>query len=119
MKSSFEELHVWKNANTLAKALGAIFYKPNFKNYSFQDQIMRACISISNNIAEWNNRGSAKDFIKFLFIAKWSCSETLNMLYLAKDFWYIDEVLAEQFIEDTKNILMQLWKFISYLHSKM
>jgi len=52
MKSSFEELNVWKNANTLAKVLGAIFYNPNFKNYSFQDQIMRACISISNNITE-------------------------------------------------------------------
>ncbi|MBU0625918.1 four helix bundle protein [Patescibacteria group bacterium] len=29
-----------------------MFYVPLFRNYAFQDQIMRAAISILNNIAE-------------------------------------------------------------------
>ncbi|NCO98336.1 four helix bundle protein [bacterium] len=33
-----------------------IFYNKDFRNRSFQDQIMRAGISIANNIAEGNER---------------------------------------------------------------
>jgi four helix bundle protein len=52
MKKTFEELEIWKLSFDLGKELGLIFYKPDFRNYSFQDQLMRAVISVSNNIAE-------------------------------------------------------------------
>ncbi len=86
MKKWFEELDVWKNAFELAKDMWKIFYDKEFRNRWFQDQIMRAVISISNNIAEWNDRWSAKDFMKFLFISKGSCAEVRSMLYLAHEY---------------------------------
>jgi four helix bundle protein len=48
----FEDLEIWQIAQENTKILSKIFYDKNFKNYSFQDQIMRASISVSNNIAE-------------------------------------------------------------------
>ena len=63
MKQQFENLEIWKLSFELWKELAIIFYDGWFRNYSLQDQIMRASISISNNIAEWNDRWSAKDFI--------------------------------------------------------
>jgi len=42
-----------------------------------------------NNIAEGFERGSGKDFARFLDIAKASCGEVRSMLYLADDLGYI------------------------------
>ncbi|MEI6672664.1 MAG: four helix bundle protein [bacterium] len=52
MTKRFEELAVWNMARGVNKKLGVIFYDKLFRNYSSQDQIMRACQSVSNNIAE-------------------------------------------------------------------
>ena len=66
------------------------------KDYGFKDQIQRAAVSVMNNIAEGFERGSNKDFAKFLFIARGSIGEVRSMLYLALDQKYITE---EQFKE--------------------
>ena len=44
-----------------------------------------------NNIAEGFERGSNKDFVKFLFIAKGSAGEVRSLLYLSLDQSYITE----------------------------
>ena len=46
----FEELRIWQDAQEIALAVYALL-KDN-KDYGFRDQIQRAAISISNNIAE-------------------------------------------------------------------
>ena len=66
------------------------------KDYSCRDQIQRAAVSVMNNIAEGFERGSNKDFAKFLFIARGSVGEVRSMLYLALDQKYITK---EQFKE--------------------
>jgi len=48
----FEDLRVWQTAYELYKKINDIFGKNNYKNYFFGDQILRATLSISNNIAE-------------------------------------------------------------------
>jgi four helix bundle protein len=79
----------------LIRGLWRIFYADTFRNRGFQDQIMRSAISIANNVAEWNERWSDRDFVKFLYYAKWSAGEVRSMLYSAQDFKYITN---EQFI---------------------
>jgi len=115
MAEKFEELVVRQLSRKLTENLGKIFYDVKFKNWSFQDQIMRACISISNNIAEWRERSSNKDFVHFLYYAKWSCGEVRSMLYSALDFWYITNLQFDYFLSECTKISIKLYKFIESL----
>lgn len=74
---------------------------------------MRAVISVSNNIAEGYERGSRKDFMRFLYISKGSCGEVRNMLYLAKDKRYITEEQFETLSKSCVNISVKLSNFIT------
>lgn len=85
----FEELICWKKSQSFIIEVYKIFTRS--KDYSFKDQIFRASVSISNNIAEGFERLSNKDFRKFLYISKGSCGEVRSMLYLAKELKYITQ----------------------------
>ena len=55
----FEDLPVWKSAIELAMQVYELTSKPQFKSrYSLRDQIERAAVSVSNNIAEGFERGT-------------------------------------------------------------
>ena len=93
----FEDITGWQKAQDLAVEIYAIF--GNLKDYGFKDQITRASVSISNNIAEGFDRSSSAEFIKFLYYSKGSCSEVRSMLYLANRLNFLNM--------DTKNILIE------------
>lgn len=77
----FEDLQVWQKAQEFYLELDAVFGKS--KEFFFRDQILRAGLSISNNIAEGYERMSDKEFRYFLFVSKGSVGEVRSMLYLA------------------------------------
>jgi len=82
----FEDLEAWQIARELTNQIYTITKKESIRrDYGFVDQIRRAVISIMNNIAEGFERGSNKDFVKFLFIARGSAGEVLSMLYVGLD----------------------------------
>ena len=97
MLERFEDLDVWKVARELNNVVYGLSKNSGIcSNYGFRDQIQRAAVSVMNNIAEGFERGSNKDFTKFLFIARGSAGEVRSMLYLALDQKYITQ---EQFTE--------------------
>lgn len=114
-KWSFEELEVRKIARTLNMSLWLIFYSSSFKNFSFQDQIMRAWLSVQNNIAEWNESQSNKEFTKFLYYAKRSSGEVRSMLYNALDYWYITEEEFKKLYEWYVWLSIKIYNLIMYL----
>ena len=59
------------------------------KDYGLRDQIRRASVSISSNIAERFDRASRTEFHRFVVIAKSSCAEVQSQLYLALDVGYL------------------------------
>ena len=109
----FEELNTWIKAQELAVFIYKKFI--TIKDYSFRDQIIRASISVSNNIAEGFDRGSNKEFIRFLFISRGSNSEVKSMLYLAKTLELIDENYFETGISLCEESGKLINGFISYL----
>jgi four helix bundle protein len=70
--SQFEDLRIWQEARELVKLVyQAINSDPaGSKDWGFRKQIQSAVVSIMNNIAEGFERGSDKDFARFLDIAK-------------------------------------------------
>jgi four helix bundle protein len=81
--SRFEELPVWQDAIKLAVAVYAFTTSAAFTGrYSLKDQLERAAVSISNNIAEGFERGTTQELLTFLYIARGSCGEVRSMLCL-------------------------------------
>ena len=76
---SFEDLHVYQRARELTNAIYACTRSASFsKDFGLSDQIRRAAVSIMYNVAEGFERGTATEFIQFLYIAKGSLAETLT-----------------------------------------
>ncbi len=91
----FEDLETWQVARELTNAVYGLTKQDDIRrDFGFVDQIRRASVSIMNNVAEGFERGSNKDFAKFMFIARGSAGEVRSMLYVATDQGYIS---AEQF----------------------
>src|SRR5688572_4413392 len=77
----FEELPVWREAMRLAHAVYDVI-EANEKCFSssFRDQLERATLSISNNIAEGFERGTTNELLSFIYIARGSAGEVRSML---------------------------------------
>lgn len=80
---SFEDVISWQKSLVLYILLSGLL--KNSKDYSFKDQLLRASLSISNNIAEGFDRGSNKELKQFLVIARGSAAEVRSMLIIAGD----------------------------------
>lgn len=63
----FEDLVVWQKSQDLGVLIYSLFGEN--KDFSFRDQIKRASVSISNNIAEGFDRNSNADFTRFLYFS--------------------------------------------------
>lgn len=77
----FEDLMVWRKSVDLTINIYSSMELIN--DFGLKNQIQWASLSISNNIAEGFERGSDRDFKRFLYIAQGSCSEVKSMLYVA------------------------------------
>ncbi|HET8885536.1 MAG TPA: four helix bundle protein [Salinimicrobium sp.] len=98
----FEDVIAWQKSQDLAVAIYARF--EDLKDWDFKNQICRAAVSISNNIAEGFDRSSNKDFRRFLFIALASYSEVKSMLYLAERLSFLNSQEKNQLINQSTEI---------------
>lgn len=79
----FEDLPVWNAAIDLAVDVYALTDGPQFRRQrSLRDQIERAAVSVSNNIAEGFERGTNNELLNFLYISRGSAGEVRSMLCL-------------------------------------
>ena len=119
--NSFEEIKAWQKA----RELNANIYRLTNSNTSFskdfglRDQIRRSSISISSNIAEGFERQTAKEFIRFLYIAKASAGEFRSQLYLASDLEYISTEEFNKLNLKTNDISKMISGLIKYLNSTL
>ena len=89
---TFEELAYWQKGRELTKTVYRTSRSGEFaKDFALRDQVRRACISVTSNIAEGFERGGDKEFVQFLSQAKGSCGEVRSQLYVALDEGYISE----------------------------
>src|SRR6266481_8969732 len=80
---SFEELPVWQKAAELYELTEELLENDSFKaTRGFRDQLDRAALSVSNNIAEGFERGTTNELLAFIYIARVSAGEVRSMLCL-------------------------------------
>lgn len=86
----FEDFVAWQKARVLTAKIYQVTGDGAFaRDYGLKDQIRRAVVSITSNIAEGFERGRPAEFQHFLSIAKGSCAELRSQLYVALDVGYL------------------------------
>ena len=97
-QNSFRDLDAYKESKTLVAEVYRLLKKfPKEEQYALCDQLRRAAISITSNIAEGSGRVSTKEKIHFLEISYGSLMEVLSQLDIACDLGYITKEDFKQF----------------------
>lgn len=106
--NDFTDLQAWQEGHKLVlKIYQLTKYFPKSERFSLTDQIQRAVVSITSNIAEGFGRQTMKEKVQFYYLAQGSLVEVKNQLIIAKDVNYIsDEVFTEAI--DQANLAHQL-----------
>src|SRR5438094_10319862 len=98
----FEDLPVWNTAIELAVQVYTLTERLQFRRRrSLRDQVERAAVSVSNNIAEGFERGTNNELLSFLYIARGSAGEVRSMLCLLERLSDFDDLKSE--ITDLKS----------------
>jgi four helix bundle protein len=103
---SFEDLEVWQRGCRLAVAVFKTF--ASCRNYTMQDQVQRAALSVPSNVAEGYERNSNKEFVRFLNIAKGSCGELRTQLYISRKLEFLKKSDFDHLIGEAKEISAML-----------
>jgi four helix bundle protein len=88
----FEKLDVWQFARSFAgEVYDAVESFPRKEQFALAQQMRRAAVSISANIAEGRSRSSAKEFSRYVEMAYGSLCEVVAELFIALDRDYLKE----------------------------
>lgn len=85
-----KDLIVWQKSMELTRIIYTLTKRfPQGEIFGLTNQIRRAVVSITSNIAEGFGRNSDKQFIHFLKIAKGSAAELETQLLISRDLSYL------------------------------
>src|SRR5438046_3111558 len=114
--TKFEDIEAWKKGRELKQSLYRQSRRGEFaKDFALRDQIRRAAMSVTANIAEGFERGGNREFIQFLSISKGSFGEVQDHLYTAMDENYITKEDFEQLYAQTAEVSRLIGGFMQYL----
>ena len=115
----FEDLEIYQKATSIAIDIYKMLASGNLKvDYGTRDQMQRAAMSISNNIAEGFEYDNNADFIRFLKYAKGSAGELRNQLYVLKELKVLDDAYYQNKYDELIQLSRQLAAFINYLKNR-
>jgi len=103
--NSYRDLVVWQKAKTLAVDVYKLSLSQPFDRHrSLADQINRAAVSVPSNIAEGDERGTNKDSLRFLLIARGSLAELETQISIAKEIGLITSATGDQVISRIEEV---------------
>ncbi len=93
---NFKELKIWQKGFEIAvNTYKSTETFPKTEKYSLAQQLTRAAVSISSNIAEGSSRRNEKDYTRFIEISLGSSFELETQLLIAKAVNFGDAVLID------------------------
>lgn len=115
-QASFEDFQVYKDSISIFVKMFSLLQRENMKKeFGLSDQLKRATLSISNNIAEGFERETDKELIRFLYFSKGSAGEVRNILNVLKEINYIEEREHIELRMQVLDISKQLSNFIKHV----
>ncbi len=112
----FEDIEAWKEARNLVNMIYDISNEGLFsKDFSLRNQIRGASVSVMSNIAEGVDRGTNREFIQFLIVARASVSEVKSQLYVALARNYIHQNKFDKVYQQATKVISLIDGFIRYL----
>lgn len=95
--SSYRSLLVWHKGIEVAREVYKLVrLLPPEEQFALSDQMRRAAVSISSNIAEGHGRDGDKEFIKFLHIARGSLYELETQVEICKKLSYFPHSMTSE-----------------------
>jgi len=92
----FEQVPVWRDAMSLAERTYALTGHRAFARLAeLRDQLRRAVLSVSNNIAEGFERGTTAELLSFLYIARGSAGEVRSMLLFCRRLSELESQISD------------------------
>ncbi|MDO5616096.1 MAG: four helix bundle protein, partial [Cruoricaptor ignavus] len=105
LTKNFEDFPVYQKSMDLVAKVFLFLNHSVFKaEIEFNNQLKRAVISITNNIAEGSEYNSNRQFIRFLKIAKGSCAEVRSLILVSKRLKWREDEIQDEIINETKEI---------------
>jgi four helix bundle protein len=106
---NFEKLDVWQKAIDFADL---IYNKtrafPSDERFGLTNQLRRAAVSISSNIAEGSSRSSKSDFARFAEIATGSVFEVVSQAFIAQRQSFLSEDQFRKIYTDAEELSRML-----------
>jgi four helix bundle protein len=89
---SFTDLNAWKESHKLVLMVYEVTKKfPKEEMFSLVNQLRRAIVSVTSNIAEGFSRSTDKDKVHFYIMSLGSLTEVQNQIIISKDLKYITQ----------------------------
>ncbi|MCP8899607.1 four helix bundle protein [Gilvimarinus xylanilyticus] len=118
MERKYQQLKVWQESMLLAEMVyKALLNLPASERFGLADQLRRASVSIPSNIAEGAGRGSDREFVRFLQIAKGSLQELETQLLLCARLKLLPSTTS--LLDVTNRVFALLTAFINRLKQNL
>jgi len=116
---TFEDLEVYKKSISFTVQIYELLKTSKLsKEFALNDQLKRATLSITNNIAEGFERDSDKEYIRFLYFSKASAREVRNILNVMMEVKLIDEKSYFELKSLIIEISKQLSNYINFIRKR-
>ena len=118
--SNYKDLLAWKES----RALKDLVYEtvqtfPREEIYCLSSQMRRAVVSIGSNIAEGAGRGSRRDYIHFLYIARGSAYEIETQTIYADDLHFLTPLQSDKLHTQISRVIYLLNRLIAALEDNI
>jgi four helix bundle protein len=105
----FEKLDVWHRSLAFARQVYEVTRTfPSDERFGLTNQMRRAAVSISSNIAEGSGRVSDGDFARFLEFAYGSLMEVLSQCVIANEQGFLTKEALDTLHNDAEELARML-----------
>jgi len=116
---AFEDLEVYQAASEFRRKIYTLLKRlPQEEKYALAEQMRRAAISLTNNIAEGHGRFHYQENIQFLRHSRGSLEELLDDTNICIDEAYADREELAKLKEEGLQLLHRINGYIAYLRRR-